>query len=104
MQRAPGALRLAQGADFPGPDLQGRCDSLTYDRQDSIIYLNRDPVLWQAHNQLTADSMEIRQQARQSGPDAAVRQLRLSSGQDTLLNFNQVKGRNMVAYFRRRPD
>jgi len=78
--------------------MQGRCDSLTYDRQDSIIYLNRDPVLWAEKNQLTADSMEIRQ--RRSKID----QIRLYAnsfvvGQDTLLNFNQVKGRNMVAYF-----
>ena len=80
-------------------DLQGRCDSLTYDRQDSIIYLNRDPVLWQTHNQLTADSMELRSRR------GKIDQMRLYAnsfiiGQDTLLNYNQVKGRNMVAYFR----
>jgi lipopolysaccharide export system protein LptA len=80
-------------------DLQGRCDSLTYDRQDSVIYLSHDPVLWNKGNQLTADSMEIQQRRGQ------IDQMRLfghafSIGQDTLLNFNQVKGRNMVAYFR----
>ncbi|TGE07995.1 OstA-like protein [Hymenobacter fodinae] len=79
-------------------DLQGRCDSLTYDRQDSIIYLSHDPVLWNNKNQLTADSMEIQQRK------GKIDQMRLyghafSIGQDTLLNFNQVKGRNMVAYF-----
>ncbi|WP_165768251.1 OstA-like protein [Hymenobacter amundsenii] len=79
-------------------DLQGRADSLTYDRQDSIIYLSHDPVLWNKNNQLTADSMEIRQRR------GKVDQLRLfghafSIGQDTLLNFNQVKGRTMIAYF-----
>ena len=80
-------------------DLQGRCDSLTYDRQDSIIYLNRDPVLWQGHNQLTADSMQVRQKR------GKIDQMRLYAnsfiiGEDTLHNYNQVKGRNMVAYFR----
>lgn len=79
-------------------DLQGRCDSLTYDRGDSIIYLNQNPILWNNKNQLTADSMEIRQRK------GKVDQMRLYAnsfivGQDTLLNFNQVKGRNMVAYF-----
>ncbi|TGD82940.1 OstA-like protein [Hymenobacter wooponensis] len=79
-------------------DLQGICDSLTYDRQDSIIYLSHDPVLWNNKNQLTADSMEIQQRK------GKIDQMRLyghafSIGQDTLLNFNQVKGRNMVAYF-----
>ena len=79
--------------------LQGVCDSLTYDRQDSIIYLNRNPVLWQAKNQLTADSMQIRSKRGQ------VDEMRLYANafavdQDTLLNFNQTKGRNMMAYFR----
>ncbi|GAA4018538.1 OstA-like protein [Hymenobacter fastidiosus] len=79
-------------------DLQGRCDSLTYDRQNSIIYLNKRPVLWTDNNQLTADSMELRQSK------GKIDQMRLYAnsfivGQDTLLNFNQVKGRNMLAYF-----
>ena len=79
--------------------LQGICDSLTYDRQDSIIYLNRNPVLWQAKNQLTADSMQIRSKR------GRVDEIRLYANafavdQDTLLNFNQTKGRNMMAYFR----
>lgn len=79
-------------------DLQGRCDSLTYNRRDSIIYLNTKPVLWNQKNQLTADSMEVRLRRQK------IDQMRLYAnsfiiGQDTLLNFNQVKGRNMVAYF-----
>ncbi|HEX8328556.1 MAG TPA: OstA-like protein [Hymenobacter sp.] len=79
--------------------MQGICDSLTYDRQDSIIYLNRDPVLWQAKNQLTADSMQIRSKR------GRIDEMRLYANafavdQDTLLNFNQTKGRNMMAYFR----
>lgn len=79
--------------------LQGRCDSLTYDRQDSIIYLNKDPVLWQQRSQLTADSMEIRSRRGQ------IDQVRLYANaftisEDTLLNYNQVKGRRMLAYFR----
>lgn len=80
-------------------NLQGICDSLTYDRQDSIIYLNQDPVLWQAKNQLTADSIQIRSKK------GKVDEMRLYANafavnQDTLLNFNQTKGRNMMAYFR----
>ena len=83
---------------FRGAGLQGRCDSLTYDRQDSIIYLNKDPVLWQQRNQLTADSMDLRSRA------GKLSQMRLYANafaisEDTLHNYNQVKGRNMTAYF-----
>lgn len=79
-------------------ELRGRCDSLTYNRRDSVIYLNVNPVLWNDKNQLTADSMEVRLRRQK------IDQMRLYAnsfivGQDTLLNFNQVKGRNMVAYF-----
>lgn len=79
-------------------NMQGRCDSLTYDRQDSIIYMNRNPILWSDKNQLTADSIEMRQ--RKSKID----QVRLYANafavsQDTLLDFNQAKGRRMIAYF-----
>lgn len=81
-----------------GADLRGRADSLTYNRRDSVIYLNRNPILWNEKNQLTADSMEVRMRRQK------IDQMRLYAnsfivGQDTLLDFNQVKGRNMVAYF-----
>lgn len=84
---------------FRGNGLQGHCDSLTYDRQDSIIYLNRDPVLWHVHNQMTSDSMQIRSKRGQ------IDQVRLFAkafviGEDTLHDFNQVKGRNILAYFK----
>ncbi|NML64047.1 LPS export ABC transporter periplasmic protein LptC [Hymenobacter sp. RP-2-7] len=78
--------------------VQGRADSLTYDRQDSVIYLNRDPVLWQARNQLTSDSMNIRflhgqlHKALLLGNAFAIQE-------DTIGDYNQVKGRRMVAYF-----
>ncbi|WBO85009.1 OstA-like protein [Hymenobacter yonginensis] len=95
---AAGVLYAYPKAKIFRPDLQGRADSLTYDRQDSIIYLNKNPILWNEKNQLTADSMQIRQR------NGKLDQMRLYAnsfiiGQDTLLNYNQVKGRNMVAYF-----
>ncbi|MVN77415.1 hypothetical protein GO988_13855 [Hymenobacter sp. HMF4947] len=78
--------------------MQGRCDSLTYDRQDSIIYLNRDPVIWQARNQLTADSMNMRFKHGQLDR-ANLFSSAFAIQEDTLSDYNQVKGRNMIAYF-----
>jgi lipopolysaccharide export system protein LptA len=80
--------------------MQGRCDSLTYDRQDSVIYLNRDPVIWQARNQLTADSMNLRFKHGQLDR-ANLFSNAFAIQEDTVMDYNQVKGRNMVAYFRR---
>ena len=87
-------------AQFFRGRMQGRCDSLTYDRQDSIIYLNRDPVVWQAHNQLTADSMSLRFKRGQL-ERANLFANAFAVQEDTVQDYNQVKGRNMVAYFRR---
>jgi len=79
--------------------VQGRTDSLTYDRQDSVIYLHRDPVLWQARNQLTADSMTLR--FRRGQLDRAnLNSNAFTIQEDTIKDYNQVKGRRMVAYFR----
>ncbi len=41
-------------------DLQGKCDSLTYDEKDSIMRMYYSPILWTDVNQLTADTMKLR--------------------------------------------
>lgn len=79
-------------------DLQGLSDSLTYNLDDSTIYLNKSPRLWASKNQLTADSMILRLQGN------SLRQMQMfgnsfAIAQDTLDNFNQIKGRNMTAHF-----
>ncbi|WP_205502884.1 OstA-like protein [Rufibacter psychrotolerans] len=79
-------------------DLQGLCDSLTYDQGDSTIYMNRNPRLWANKNQMTADSVVMRlrnntiDQMRMFGEAFAI-------SVDTLENYNQVKGRRMIAHF-----
>ncbi|WP_082161673.1 OstA-like protein [Rufibacter radiotolerans] len=79
-------------------DMQGLCDSLTYDLNDSIIYMSRNPRLWASKNQMTADSVVMQlknnslHQMRMFGNSFAI-------SRDTLENFNQVKGRNMIAHF-----
>ncbi len=40
-------------------DLQGKCDSLTYDEKDSIMRMYYSPILWSDVNQLTADTMKL---------------------------------------------
>jgi lipopolysaccharide export system protein LptA len=80
-------------------DLQGICDSLAYNFSDSTIYFYRDPVLWSGKTQITADSINIQLEKNE------IKRLNLTLNsflisQDTLYNFNQIKGRNMTAHFR----
>ncbi|MHC1706298.1 MAG: OstA-like protein [Bacteroidales bacterium] len=80
-------------------DLQGLCDSLKYNVQDSTITLFHLPVLWTEENQLTSDS--IRLWITNNKPDSMMlyNSAFISSREDTL-KFNQIKGRNMTGYFR----
>ncbi|MGC3943356.1 MAG: OstA-like protein [Chryseolinea sp.] len=80
-------------------DMQGVADSLEYRTLDSALYMYRQPVLWTQGNQMSADSIQmiIRNQT--------IDKVYLNANafvisQDTLLNFNQIKGRHMTAEFR----
>ena len=79
-------------------DLQGLADSLAYIFADSMIHFYTDPVLWNNGNQLTADSINLEL------ANNVINRLNMSVNsfviaQDTVLNFNQIKGRDMVARF-----
>jgi lipopolysaccharide export system protein LptA len=80
-------------------NLQAITDSLSYGVADSIMYFYGDPVMWTDENQLTADSinMVIR--------NKAIDILNMNNRafvitQDSSKNYNQIKGRNMVANFK----
>ena len=80
-------------------DLQGKCDSLIYNFADSTIYFYHDPVMWSRENQMTADTVYIRLNNRKIDK-MYMRTNAFVVAQDTIRNFNQIKGRNMVALFR----
>ena len=80
------------------PDLQGICDSLSYISVDSIIYFYDDPVLWNGENQMTADSINVLI-ANNTIDRLNMRVNSFVISEDSIQNFNQIKGRNMVAFF-----
>ncbi len=79
-------------------EFQAICDSLVYNRIDSTIYLYRDPVLWNQGSQLTADSIQI-QISENRIEQMDLRRNAFMISEDTLENYNQLKGKNMQAYF-----
>ncbi|GAA4455444.1 OstA-like protein [Nibrella saemangeumensis] len=84
-------------------DLQSRCDSLVYDVADSTIYFYKKPIVWSENYQMEADSIT----AKLKNNHLHTMLLRSKSfviSQDTLRNFNQVKGRTITAYFQQLPD
>jgi lipopolysaccharide export system protein LptA len=79
-------------------DLQGKCDSLLYNFTDSTIYFYRNPVLWNSGNQMLADSIHI-QMANNKISKMFLKTNSFVISQDSINNFNQIKGRRMTAYF-----
>lgn len=83
---------------FYKDDLQGACDSLVFRIQDSVIALLNSPVLWSDENQLTADSMWM--YVSDNRIDSLVLyNLAFIVSRDSTDTFNQIKGRQMRAYF-----
>ncbi len=79
-------------------DMQAVCDSLVYNFTDSTIYFFRNPILWNGVSQITGDSIWMLQ--RNNKPHQMyIRQNAFIVSRDSLKNYNQVKGRNMLASF-----
>jgi len=80
-------------------DIQGRCDSLDYVVADSIIQLFSEPILWQEKNQLTAVMIKIKL------GDNGIKHIEMDNKgflitQIDSLNYNQVKGKSVIGYFK----
>ncbi len=85
---------------FYRKDLQGVCDSLVYNFQDSTISLLKDPILWSQGNQMISDTIRIYSSNQQIDSleliDAA-----FVISQDSTDTYNQVKGRIIIAYMKK---
>lgn len=80
-------------------DMQGICDSLIYDLNDSSIHFFVDPVLWAQTNQLEADTI-LAQLKGNALDKLLMKKNSFITSKDSLKNFNQIKGRDMDALFR----
>jgi lipopolysaccharide export system protein LptA len=78
--------------------MQAKCDSLVYNLADSVLNFYQDPVLWSSGSQVIADTIFIRMK-QQKIHKMFLRKNAFLISSDSLKNYNQVKGRNMVAYF-----
>ncbi|MEQ8469777.1 MAG: OstA-like protein [Marinoscillum sp.] len=79
--------------------LQGIADSMAYFMQDSVIFFYNDPVMWNNKNQITADTINL----EISENEMKKMNLQTNSflvSEDSIHNFNQIKGRDMEAYFK----
>ncbi|WP_158279594.1 OstA-like protein [Arcicella aurantiaca] len=79
-------------------DMSAKCDSLSYNVSDSTIYFYQKPILWNTKNQSEADSINIGLRHNK----IKIMNMKGKSfviSIDTLVNYNQIKGRKMVVNF-----
>ncbi len=79
-------------------DLQAKCDSVIYNTQDSTIIFLKKPILWANKYQLEADTITA-QMAENKLKTMYLKVKSFVIAQDSLTNFNQIKGRQITAYF-----
>lgn len=84
---------------FYRTDVQGVCDSLVFSSKDSCLTLYRDPILWNGQQQLLGE--EIMVYMNDSTIDwAHIHNQALSVERIDSVNYNQVTGKDMKAYFK----
>lgn len=79
-------------------DMSAKCDSLSYNVSDSTIYFYQKPIIWNTKNQSEADSINIGLRHNK----IKIMNMKGKSfviSIDTLVNYNQIKGRKMVVNF-----
>lgn len=79
-------------------DLQGTADSLVYINSDSTLVLYTSPALWTLGNQMTGDTIRVLLK-NQNIDKVYLQSNAFVISQDTLSNYNQIKGRKMTALF-----
>lgn len=79
-------------------DLQGICDSLSYNSTDSLFSFYKVPVMWSDTSQFTADTILV-QMARKEIDRVLLRKNSLIINSPDYKFFNQIKGRDITAKF-----
>ena len=79
-------------------DLQALCDSLSYSSRDSMFRLFVDPIIWSDTSQFTANHVRI-QLANDAIDRIYMDENSFIVNTPDEVFYNQIKGRNSVAYF-----
>lgn len=91
-------IKAYYGVRFFRTDVQGVCDSLQFSSIDSILYMYKDPVLWNENQQILGDTISI------FFNDSTVEMAHIRPNAFAIqaidsTHYNQLKGRDLKAYF-----
>jgi lipopolysaccharide export system protein LptA len=93
-------IKAFTGAKFYSQNLQGKCQVLFYFMRDSTIQMYNEPILWSDNYQLSSEHiiLEIKNNAIDK---MNLLQNAFIISEDSLDLYNQIKGRNMMGFFKR---
>ncbi|MCK5781992.1 MAG: hypothetical protein KAH10_05345 [Flavobacteriales bacterium] len=94
-------MRVFHNVKIFKTDMQGKCDSLSYNEKTGIMKMLTTPVLWSGKNQLTSDTILVTMNPETNKLDS----LKLVNNgfiisSDTIGNFNQIKGKLINGKFK----
>ncbi len=79
-------------------DLQGVCDSLSYNTADSLFTFFKVPIMWSDTSQFSADTIYV-QMAKKAIDRVFLKKNSLIINSPDFIFFNQIKGRDITARF-----
>ena len=79
-------------------DFQSLCDSLNYNLIDSTISFIGNPMIWSTDNQMEGDTIEA-YMVNNKINRMLLKQNSFVIATDSAENYNQIKGRQIIAYF-----
>ena len=91
-------IKAYYGVRFYRTDIQGVCDSLYFNSKDSLLYLCKDPILWNTSYQLNGDTIIV---FPNDSTIEKVNVINYAFAVEKLdsVSYNQIKGRDMMIYF-----
>ncbi|MEP1033675.1 OstA-like protein [Ekhidna sp.] len=80
-------------------NLQGLADSASYFLKDSLLFFYEEPIFWNLNNQLEGDTV-VMEVTKKEIKNMSLLQSAFLATEDTIQNYNQIKGRTMKAIFK----
>lgn len=93
-------MRAYHRARFSMRQMQGRADSLEYDRTDSVITFYGKPIIWAEENQVNGDTIRVWMKKQQADSMRVYTQAFITN-RENLRDFNQIQGDQVYAKFRK---
>ena len=91
-------VKAYYGVRFFRVDMQGVCDSLQFNTRDSVLYMFKDPILWNEQYQILGDTILVFM--NDSAIDYAhVKEYAFAAQYLDSTYYNQLKGSDLKAYF-----